>query len=260
MKQLLKSGSIIVLLFCLAIGAVAQTASSDDSVAPWRITEKEVAAVQTELTKRGYYKAKPTGVLDRETREAVRAYQTQMTEKGLKVTGRIDRPTYESLGLAYPATGKERDSDRRRGVLSQIGYGVKDTTDAAGKAVTGTATKVKEGTVTGIDKSKDASGAAVAKTKETAQGVGNATMRGARTVKRGTQTASDTVVGRSDADVQLDVREVLEKNEETKRWFSDVKAGLVTIKTPSEHKADIGQIVSDIRKIAGVKSVFVVAE
>src|SRR5215813_2211557 len=56
----------------------------------WRITEKEVKAVQAELTRRGYYKSKVTGVLDRDTREAVRAYQS---DNGLKDSGRIDMET-----------------------------------------------------------------------------------------------------------------------------------------------------------------------
>ncbi|MBK7600538.1 MAG: peptidoglycan-binding protein [Acidobacteria bacterium] len=45
-----------------------------DGVVQWRITEKEVTAVQAELIHRGFYKSKPTGVLDRDTREAVKSF------------------------------------------------------------------------------------------------------------------------------------------------------------------------------------------
>jgi hypothetical protein len=68
------------------------------------------------------------------------------------------------------------------------------------------------------------------------------------------------LMGPSDSHIQTDVRALLSKNSNTEKWYSDVKSGLVTIKTPSQHNADIGTVVSDIRKIEGVKSVFVIAE
>jgi hypothetical protein len=38
-----------------------------------------------------------------------------------------------------------------------------------------------------------------------------------------------------------------------------VKKGTVTIKTPPNHYADVGSVVSNIRQIAGVESIFVIA-
>src|SRR5262249_20961614 len=111
-----------------------QTPSSQTKGYPttdWRITEKEVKAVQAELTLRGYYKSKITGVLDRDTRAAVRAYQIN---NGLKDSGRIDVETYRKLDLPYPATGKEVDRLRSGAWSSKIGYEVKDATAGGGDA------------------------------------------------------------------------------------------------------------------------------
>ena len=258
MKKFISFLSIAAVLILLPVFIFAQDEKPEEArpetTEQWRITEKEVVAVQTELRRRGFFNSKPTGVLDRTTREAIRACQN---EYGLKVTGQIDRETYERLGLHYPATGKEPESERRSGVIPSIGYGVKDTVTATGQAVTGTANKVKSTTVSGYEKTKDATTGAVSKTKEAAS---DTTKKGADSVGRQTQRASESMVGRSDSDIQADVRELLDKDPQTKKWVSEVKDGLVTIKTPPEHNTDIGTLVSSLRKIPGVKSVFVIAE
>ncbi|HEY9432549.1 MAG TPA: peptidoglycan-binding domain-containing protein, partial [Blastocatellia bacterium] len=132
----------IAIAFLMPVFAVAQTTdpvtqppeptsgqqTEGRPITDWRITEKEVKAVQAELTLRGYYKSKITGVLDRDTRAAVRAYQVN---SGLKDSGRIDVETYRKLDLPYPATGKEADRLRSDALSSQIGYEVKDATAGA---------------------------------------------------------------------------------------------------------------------------------
>lgn len=249
----------IAVLFLTPIFAIAQTPADQtkrETAAPqtseWRITEKEVRAVQAELARRGYYKSKITGVLDRDTREALRAYQA---DNGLKDSGRIDLPTYGKLGLTYPATGREADSQRRNGALPKIGYTVKDTTVNAGGAIKGGVKKVGSGARAGLEKTWDTGAATVSKSKEVAQGAGDATVKGAKSASR----AGERLIGRSDAEVQEDVRRALEEDPETQFWYSEVKNGMVTIKTPQQHKADVGAVVSNIRKIPGVKSVFVIA-
>ena len=224
---------------------------SDRPTTEWRITEKEVKAVQAELTRRSYYKSKITGVLDRDTREAVRAYQT---DNGLKDSGRIDMETYRKLELPYPATGKEADRLRGDGLAPKIGYGVKDTTVNSGNAVTGGVKKVGSSVRAGFEKTWDAGVATVSRSKEIMRGAGGASSRGAKSSGR----ASSRFTGRSDAEVQEGVRRSLENNPETKGWYSEVKNGTVTIKTPQNHNADIGAMVSNIRKVPGVKSVFVI--
>ncbi len=253
------NGLLLIIAFLILHpgSGAAQSSRQDENVVQWRITEKEVVAVQTELSRRGHYKGRPTGVLDRETREALRAYQT---ESGLKVTGRIDRETYNRLELPYPATGRERDSQRRSGVLPKIGYGIKDKAVTTGQTVGGAAGKVKDKAKSGLEKTWDTGNSTVSKTKDVAQGAGEATVKGARTVGRGSQRAGNTLIGRSDAEIQLEVREVLESDRQTEKWQSEVKTGHVTIKTPPQHSADIGAVISNIRKVAGVKSVFVIAQ
>ncbi|MGH9755620.1 MAG: peptidoglycan-binding domain-containing protein [Blastocatellia bacterium] len=228
----------------------SQTANRQ--ITDWRITEKEVKAVQAELTIRGYYKSKITGVLDRDTRAAVRAYQT---DNGLKDSGRIDLETYLKLDLPYPATGKEADRLRSDALAPKIGYEVKDATVGAGDAAGGGAKKVGSGVRGGLEKTWDAGAGVVSKSKDVARGAGDATVRGVKGVGR----AVAKPFGRDDSNLQEQVRRLLEEDPETKSWGFEVKKGRVTIKTPPNHNVDVGQVVSNIRKIPGVESVFVVA-
>ncbi|HEY8459008.1 MAG TPA: peptidoglycan-binding domain-containing protein [Blastocatellia bacterium] len=230
----------IALAFLIPILAVAQT--------DWRITEKEVKAVQAELTLKGYYKSKITGVLDRDTRVALLAYQS---DNGLATTGRIDPETYRKLGLRYPATGKESDRLRKDDPASRIGYEVKDATVEAG----GGAKKIGAGVRGGLEKTWDAGVGAASKSKDIARGAGDATIRGVKSAGR----AGARIFKRGDSDLQAQVRRLLEDDPETRSWRFEVKKGKVTIKTPPGHKADVGAVVSNIRQIPGVESVFVVA-
>jgi peptidoglycan hydrolase-like protein with peptidoglycan-binding domain len=226
--------------------------TADRPITDWRITEKEVKAVQAELTLRGYYKSKVTGVLDRDTRAAVRAYQAS---NGLKDSGRIDVETYRKLDLPYPATGKEADRLRSDALSSKVGYEVKDATTDAGDAASGGAKKAESGIRGGLGKTWDAGAGAVSKSKEVARGAGDATVKGVKGVGR----AVARPFGHGDSDLQEQVRRLLEGNPETRSWRFEVKKGTVTIKTPPNHNADIGAVVSNIRHIPGVESIFVIA-
>jgi peptidoglycan hydrolase-like protein with peptidoglycan-binding domain len=221
-------------------------------ITDWRITEKEVKAVQAELTLLGYYKYKITGVLDRDTRAAVRAYQVN---NGLKDSGRIDVETYRKLDLPYPATGKEVDRLRSDDLSSKIGYEVKDATAGAGDAANGGAKKVGSGVRGGLEKTWDAGVGAVSKSKDAARGAGGAMVRGVKNAGR----AGAGIFGRSDSDLQEQVRRLIEENPDTRSWQFQVKKGRVTIKTPQNHNADVGVVVSNIRKIPGVESIFVIS-
>src|SRR5215475_11640512 len=164
----------IAIALLIPIFAVAQTPepqAADSSISDWRITEKEVRAVQAELTLRGYYKSKITGVLDRDTRAAVQAYQA---DNGLNGGGRIDPETYHKLNLAYPATGKETDRLRIDTPVSKIGYEVKDTAVGATDAASDGAKKVETGVHDVLEKSWDAGAGVVSKSKDAARGAGDA--------------------------------------------------------------------------------------
>ncbi|HKQ72309.1 MAG TPA: peptidoglycan-binding domain-containing protein [Blastocatellia bacterium] len=266
MKKAPVSHLPIAFAFLFPILVIGQTPASGDQtqeqtsgaqtagrpITDWRITEKEVKAVQAELTVRGYYKSKITGVLDRDTREAVRAYQA---DNGLKDSGRIDLETYRKLELPYPATGKEIDRLRGDDLTAKIGYGARDTTVNSGNAITSGVKKVGSGVRAGMEKTWGAGAATVSKSKEAVRGAGGASVRG---VKSAGRTGARSL-GRGDAEVHEGVRRSLEENPETKDWQSEVKNGTVTIKTPRNHNADVGAVVSNIRKIPGVKSVFVIA-
>jgi peptidoglycan hydrolase-like protein with peptidoglycan-binding domain len=232
-----------------------QTSASQTAGPPitdWRITEKEVKAVQAELTLRGYYKSKITGVLDRDTRAAVRAYQIN---SGLKDSGRIDVDTYRKLDLPYPATGKEVDRLRSDALSSKIGYEVKDATAGAGDAANGGAKKAGSGVRGSLEKTWDTGAGAVSKSKDAARDAGGAVIKGVKNAGR----AGAGIFGRGESDLEAQVRRLLEANPETRSWQFHVKKGMVTIKTPPNHNADVGAVVSNIRQIPGVESVFVIA-
>src|SRR5262249_34766023 len=161
----------IAIALLLPIFAVAQTV--DSQMSDWRITEKEVEAVQAELTLLGYYKLKVTGVLDRDTRGAVQTYQAQ---NGLKDTRRIDPETYRKLRPSFPATGKESDRLRSDAPSSKVGYEVKDATVGAGAG----AKKVGTGVRGGLEKTLDAGAGAVSKSKDVARGAGDAAIKGVK--------------------------------------------------------------------------------
>ncbi len=252
---------ILSLFFCIA--ALAQTEETQQpAVAPLQdapplaITNKEVAAVQAELQRRGYYRNTPNGVLDGETRTAIKTYQKEHEQEE---TGSIDMKLLDSLELQYPATGKEVESARKKGLLPRLGYGAKDTATGARDTTVNAGKSVKKGAEKAVDTTKN-------KTVELAQDAQSATVRGAKkvgnktaeTTTRAGRRVSDVFVGRSDADLQRDIRDILEANESTSRVRSEVKDGAV--KLFPKDGVDVSDVVSGIRKVSGVRSVMVVAK
>jgi peptidoglycan hydrolase-like protein with peptidoglycan-binding domain len=245
------------------------------------ITKKEVSAVQAALLGRGYYTARPSGVLNAETRAALRSWQA---DNQLPVTGRIDRATLASLEVTYPATGKEADSVRRNGVVPKIGYAVKDGAVATKDTVTGTTRKVVNGVKTGAEYTKDRTvgaatytkdktvgaasytkdktASALGRGKKVTVGVGESTAGGVKTAGKKTggvmQRASDTLAGRSDLDIHADVREVLDADPATRKFTTSVSQGKVTVKLPPGYQGEYGDVIANIRQVSGVKAVFVV--
>lgn len=193
-----------------------------------RITKNEVIAVQVELRRLGILKARLSAELDAETREAVKAYQLQ---NGLPVSGKIDAPTYRKLGLPYPAP---KPADKT--VSQQVG----DT--------------VKEGTRAGLEKSWDAGSFAASKSKDAAK----ASWEGTKVVGGAAKRKADSMIRRDDEDVLPEVEEVFGSNPDWSDVKFGVKDGMVTIKLPPKSTVDIGALVSEVRKIAGVRSVFVI--
>lgn len=250
------------ILFGSAVLAVAQSteaapAADKAQAETLRITEKEVIAVQVALYQRNYVQTRPNGILDRQTREALKAFQQ---DNDLPATGKVDRATYDRLELTYPATGKEIERLRKNGLLPRIGYGVKDATVATGKTISNAPGKVKEATRTGVEKAGELGSGAASKSKEVAVGLGDATKSGAQSLGRASGRAAESLVSRSDADIQKELSALLAQEQQTSGWQSTVKQGRVTLKTTPQHTADLGAVVADIRKIVGVKSVMVIAQ
>lgn len=245
------------------------------------VTNKEVSAVQAALLSRGYLSARPSGTMNAETRAALRGWQG---DNNLPVTGRIDRATLASLEVNYPATGKEADSARRNGMFSKAGYAVKDTAVAGKNAVTGATNKTINGVKTGYtvsknktvgavhytrDKtvgaarfSKDKTVGAFTRSKTVTVGVGESTANGVKTAGRKTggalQRTNTAVVGRSDLDIQTDVRAALNADPETRKFTTTVRSGNVTVKLPPGYQGEYGGVIASIRRVNGVQSVFVV--
>jgi peptidoglycan hydrolase-like protein with peptidoglycan-binding domain len=60
-------------------------------------TKEQIKEAQTGLVKAGYYKGEPTGVFNKQTRKAIRAYQKA---NNLPVTGRLDDELLTKLRTA----------------------------------------------------------------------------------------------------------------------------------------------------------------
>jgi hypothetical protein len=156
----------------------------------------------------------------------------------------------QSQSAEPPAPGRQPNP------AAKIGGGAKEVAVGAGRAVGGAARKTGEGARWSLEKAWDAGAAAGSKSKTAVQGAGRATARG---VKGAGQRGSRALFNRNDAEVHDDIRDLLDANPATRGWRFDVQAGLVTLKVPRGHRADLGAVVSDLRKIVGVKSVFVIA-
>jgi peptidoglycan hydrolase-like protein with peptidoglycan-binding domain len=227
------------LLVALSLPAVAQTPTTP------KLTKQEIESVQDELHQRGYLKTRATGVVDEKTREALRKYQG---DNGLPVSGRIDDETMEKLGVGATGSASEPQSQRKPGIVPKVGYAVKDTTTSTTGAVKGAATSAGKTVKAGADK-----------TTETASDVGESTVNGAKAVGRGaqgaTRKASDTLVGRSDADISEDVRKILAESPVTEKIRSRVDSGKVKLMPEGETTPDLDKAVTKIREVPGVKSV-----
>ena len=223
------------------------------------LTAKEVRVVQQALFNRGYLLKEPSGILDAETRQAVRDFQKAQS---LEVTGKIDTATLEKLGLSMPLDLPPDDAERKRGVVSKIGYGIKDSATATGKAVSDTATKVTTGTKKGTEKVIDTTSDAIEKSGDTISSAGDKSVQGAKDVKNKagelTGKVETTVIGRSDAEIHKDVRKVLNSRDSTRYLQSDVKEGRVTLVSDNSESEEFSSAVSEVRRVSGVKAVMVV--
>jgi peptidoglycan hydrolase-like protein with peptidoglycan-binding domain len=273
---------IFAILICLqgvCCAFDAQGLAQTKPPAIYQVTYKEVLAAQDGLYRRGYLKTPPNGTLDQETLRAIQRYQA---DNRLKETGKLDFETYSHLGLVYPATG--RIVERRTAqpaVQTEAKPAVNPPAPAESKtsvkpppvklpvravetaSVKKTETKPRVETVDTAETRTPGPDVA-SLTKGAARGLGRATARGsrglARSAKNTTGRAGNALFSRSDDDLRFEVGREIDDYLPTRGWPYAVKGGNVTLRAPSKESPETGQIVANIRKIAGVKSVVVITK
>ena len=254
-----KAALLFVFVALFSLPVLGQDDQTPTIPEPLRVEARDVKVVQQELYRRGYLSARPNGVLDAATRQALRSFQEK---EQLEVTGRINEATITRLGLIMPLSANPLDDERRKGFFPRFGSAVKEGVVGSGKAVGKTANKVGRGVKDGAQTTADATGKAVDKTGETTKSAGQASLGGAKAAGRGvadvTDDARQVLVGRSDADIHAEVRDVLNNSERTRNLKSEVKDGRVTLVIPMSMEGDFGKSISEIRRVSGVRSVVVV--
>jgi hypothetical protein len=230
----------------LLVTARSQPAVVQDVPANARFTKNEVIAVQVELRRLGYLKTRLSAELDAETRAAIREYQFK---NGMPNTGKLDAATYRSLGLPYPAPKPgERTAARQTASVKKEEPSAGSEKNVVQQAGSG----VKEGARMGLEKTYDAGSFAASKSKD-------ATVKGAKAAGNATKQQVGSMIRRKDEDTAPEVAEVFASKPDWNSLEFSVKAGMVTIKLPPKSNVDIGTLVSEVRKVAGVRYVFVIA-
>jgi peptidoglycan hydrolase-like protein with peptidoglycan-binding domain len=245
----------------LLLTARSQPAVVQDVPANARFTKNEVIAVQVELRRLGYLKTRLSAELDTETKAAIREYQFKM---GMPNTGKLDVATYRSLGLPYPAPkpGEQRVARQPANAKKEesLAGGEKKTASAKENApasgekniVQQAGSGMREGARVGLEKTYDAGSFAASKSKDV-------TVKGAKAAGTATKQQVGSMIRRNDEDTAPEVAEVFASKPDWNSLQFTVKAGMVTIKLPPKSKVDIGTLVSEVRKVAGVRYVFVIA-
>jgi len=215
-----------------------------------RINKNEVIAVQVKLRELGYLKTAITGQLDAGTSEAVKTYQRK---SGLPVSGNIDSATYENLGLPYPAPDPNDPNlaERTGGVLKEgARFGLEKSVDAGAYA----ASKTKEGTRYTLEKGWDGGVYVASKSKDAAK----ASVEGTKSATRAGGRKAVSMIRRNDEEVARELSEVVFERNDWNGVRYSVKEGMVTLKIPAKSTVDVGNLAAEVRKVAGVRSVFVV--
>jgi hypothetical protein len=95
-------------------------------------------------------------------------------------------------------------------------------------------------------------------TEKLAEGMAKGTRNASGELEHTAQRSTTALIGRADTRTLRDVRELLEADPRTAFWPASVEEGLVTLKVPRGSRLDPTPIVESIRRIAGVKSVFLI--
>ncbi|MGH9800238.1 MAG: peptidoglycan-binding domain-containing protein [Blastocatellia bacterium] len=243
-KALLHGGLMMTALCLLLVSALAQQPK------PKQIKKNEIIAVQIKLRTLGYSAIIITGRQDAATTEAVKDYQKK---NSLPVSGGIDSATYEKLGLTYPAPDPDDPNvaERAGGAIKETArYGLEKSWDAGALA----ASKSKEGGRYVLEKSWDAGAFATSKSKDAAK----ASWKGTKSAGRASGRKTVSMIRRNDEGIRRELAELFFDHNDWNGVDYSIDDGMVTLKFPAKSTVDVSSVVSEVRKIAGVRSVFVV--
>lgn len=249
-KLLGSAFSLMIALGSLFVFAAAQQPATAKLPPGARINKNEVIAVQVKLRDLGFLKTAISGQLDAGTSEAVKAYQRK---NGLAVSGGIDSATYEKLGLPYPAPDPNDPNlaQRTGGILKEGAlHGLEKGKDTGAYV----ASKTKDGTRYTLEKGWDGGAYVASKSKDAAK----ASVSGTKNATRAGGRKAVSIIRRNDEDIAPEIAELFFSRNDWNGVRYTVKDGMVTLKTSSKSNVDIGYVAAEVRKIAGVRSVFVV--
>lgn len=223
--------SLLAVLLLLGPGACTafpQTPSTPPARRPRLVrppscsTEAEIRQLQQSLRERALYQGPLSGRLDRATRAALGQYQQIV---GLPKTSRPDPETCRQLTVS----ARPVDSSLSPTTWQPLADSP-DKVTRAGRAVT---------EILG---------------EEIARGTSKASEKLEHTAQRSTTA----LIGRADSRTLRDVRQLLEADPRTDLWPASVEEGVVTLKVPRGSRTDPTPTVESIRRIAGVRSVFLI--
>ena len=243
--------SLGVAMSCVLAAQVMAQQSSERKLPPGaRINKNEVIAVQVKLRELGHLKTSITGQLDAGTSEAVKTYQRK---NGLPVSGNIDSATYERLGLPYPAPDPN-DPNLAERTSGAIKEGARFSVEKGVEAGTYAASKTKEGARYTLEKGWDGGAYVASKSKDAAK----ASVDGTKNATRAGGRKAVSIIRRNDEEVERELSEIFFVRNDWNGVRYSVDDGMVTLKVPTKSKVDIGNVAAEVRKVAGVRSVFVV--
>lgn len=233
--------AVLLLLGTGACAAFAQTAPPPPARRPRLArppscsTELEIRRMQRSLQERGLYPGPLSGRLDRATRDALRRYQLIV---GLPQSSCPDLETCRQLTASASST---RSLASTQGAARPVDSSLSPTTwqslaDSPG-AVTRTGQAVNQTLGKGITKG---------------------TQKASEEIEHTAQRSTTALIGRADSRTLRDVRQLLEQDARTAFWPASVEEGVVTLKVPRGSRLDPTPIVEAIRRIAGVRSVFLI--
>ncbi len=233
--------AVLLLLGTGAFAAFAQTAPPPPARRPRLArppscsTELEIRRLQRSLQERGLYSGSLSGRLDRATRDALRRYQLIV---GLPQSSHPDQETCRQLTASAASTGSLTPT---QGAARRVDSSLSPTTWQSLADSPGAVTRT---------------GQAVSQTLE--ERVTKGTRKASEELEHTAQRSTTALIGRADSRILRDVRQLLGEDPRTAFWPASVEQGVVTLKVPRGSRRDPTPIVEAIRRIAGVKSVFLI--